>query len=170
MSLLNIIIYPAPILHHVAKLVGKVDDDIRQLLDDMTETMRAAPGVGLAAPQVNVGQRVVVIDITEGKQLFQMVNPEIIAREGEIEWDEGCLSVPDFRIVMRRSQKVTCRSLDRHGKEQTVNAENLLAVCIQHEIDHLDGKLIIDRVNRLEQDLYLQKLRKGKLGKAKSAL
>ncbi|MBI4126592.1 MAG: peptide deformylase, partial [Deltaproteobacteria bacterium] len=129
MSLLNIVVYPAPILHQVAKMVEKVDAEIHQLLDDMTETMRSAPGVGLAAPQVNIERRVVVIDVTEGKELYQMVNPEIVSREGDIEWEEGCLSIPDFRIVMKRSRKVTCHYLDRNGKEQTINAENLLAVC-----------------------------------------
>ncbi len=161
MSILTIAMYPAAILHRVAAPVKKVDDDIRQLLDDMAETMAAAPGVGLAAPQVRVDKRVIVINTT-GKNLVQMVNPEILSRDGEIEWEEGCLSIPDFRIVMKRSQQVTCRYGDRNGKEQQMDARDLAAVCIQHEIDHLDGKLIIDQVSRLQQDLYLKRLKKGK--------
>lgn len=174
MSLLKIALYPAPILHQVAVPVASVDEAIRKLLDDMAETMYRAPGIGLAAPQVNVSKRVVVIDVghaaPDGEArthvgLQQMVNPEILSREGEIEWEEACLSVPGFHHVMTRSKKITCRFLDRDGKEQTITALNLLAVAIQHEIDHLDGKLIIDSVSRLQRDLYLEKLKKGKVGR-----
>lgn len=178
MAILNIVLYPAPVLHRAATAVAQVDDTIRQLLDDMTETMYAAPGVGLAAPQVNVSQRLIVIDIAEGRagvgatrtSLYQMVNPEIIAQSGEIEWEEGCLSIPDFLIVMKRSRQVRCRYLDSRSREQVIEAEGLLAVCLQHEIDHLNGKLIIDTVSRLKQDLYLQKLKKGKTGRSTTSL
>ena len=162
MALLDIVIYPATVLHRVAKPVEEIDDAICRLLDDMTETMYAAPGVGLAAPQVNVSRRVVVVDVEESG-LYQMVNPEIIAHSGEIEWEARCLSIPDFSLVMKRSQNVTCRYLDRHGKSRVVEAADLLAVCFQHEIDHLNGKLIVDNLSRLKQDLYLRKLKKGKM-------
>lgn len=162
MSILTIAIYPAPILHTKAAPVEKVDDDVRRLLDDLTETMYAAPGVGLAAPQVSISRRITVMDVEDGRALYQMVNPEIVSQSGAIEWEEGCLSIPEFRIVMKRSQNVVCRYLDRHGKKCEVAALDLFAVCIQHEIDHLNGKLIIDEVSTLKQDLYLQKLKKGK--------
>lgn len=156
--------YPNPILHRPAAPVKKVDDEIRRLLDDMAETMYAEDGVGLAAPQVGVSLRCAVIDIgnadEEAPGLIKMVNPEIVSREGEIEWDEGCLSVPDFRMKMKRSSKLTARFLDENGMKKEIQAEGLLAVAVQQEIDHLDGKLILDSASGIKRDIYARKLKK----------
>lgn len=164
MSLLEIKIYPDPILKKKAEPVEKITKEIQQLLDNMAETMYAAPGVGLAAPQVGISKRVIVLDTTwsqpEGKrELYQLVNPTIVHQEGEIEWEEGCLSIPGYLQKMKRSKKVAIEALDKNGKPITVSGENLLAVCLQHEIDHLDGKLIIDQASRLKRNLYLEKLK-----------
>lgn len=161
----KVITYPDPVLRKKATPVKAVDDGIRELLCDMVETMYAGDGVGLAAPQVAVNLRVITIDVsagTEGKGpgLVKIVNPEIISREGEIEWDEGCLSVPDFRMVMKRSSKLSVQYIDENGASQELSAEGLLAVAIQHEIDHLDGKLIIDLASRLKRDLYERRIKK----------
>lgn len=158
--------YPDPILHRVAKPVEKVDDEIRTLLEDMAETMYAEDGVGLAAPQIGVSLRLAVIDISgtdegKGTGLLKLVNPEIISREGEIEWEEGCLSVPEFRRTMKRSRVLRIRYIDERGEPQEITASGLLAVAVQQELDHLDGKLIIDEASRLKQDLYVKKLRKA---------
>jgi peptide deformylase len=169
MAVRDIVTFPAPILHQVAKPVTEVNDEIRALLDDMVETMYAADGVGLAAPQIGVGLRLAVIDIGEpvpGREdesdtLIKIVNPEIVRREGEIDWDEGCLSVPGFTHVMKRSRELTVDYLDERGEKNTVEASGLLAVAFQQEIDHLDGKLIIDQISPLKQDMYLSKLRKA---------
>ncbi|MDP2599140.1 MAG: peptide deformylase [Deltaproteobacteria bacterium] len=165
MSLLPIITYPNPVLKTVCKPVEKVTKEIQKLLEEMAETMYAAPGIGLAAPQVNVLKRVIVIDTVwkqeeSGRQLYQLVNPVIVERSGSIEWEEGCLSIPEFSQIMKRSQKVTVKALDKSGKEIVIDAEELLAVCLQHEIDHLDGKLIIDKASRLKRKLYLDKIKK----------
>ncbi|MBI2346723.1 MAG: peptide deformylase [Deltaproteobacteria bacterium] len=172
MAVLPITIYPAPILKRKAKQVPAVTDEIRRLLDDMAETMYAAPGIGLAAPQVNVGLRVIVVDVgepvplldrTEPKEtrrkLYQLVNPEIVAREGEVENEEGCLSIPHFRQVMKRRAKVTVRALDRTGKPIEIAGHELLSVALQHEIDHLEGKLIIDGLSQLKKEQYLRQLK-----------
>lgn len=158
--------FPDPILHQVARPVDRVDDEIRALLCDMAETMYAEDGVGLAAPQIGVSLRLAVIDISgtaegEGTKLLKLVNPEILSREGEIEWEEGCLSVPDFRLTMKRSKALRVRYLDENGERHEISASGLLAIAIQQEIDHLDGKLIIDNVSRLKRDLYVNKLRKA---------
>ncbi len=161
----KIITYPNPILANQSKEIEAVDDEIRALLADMVETMYAHDGVGLAAPQVAVNIRAIVIDTSgsdpTGVGLLKMVNPEIVTREGEMEFEEGCLSVPDMRVKMKRSARVTARFLDENGEERTIEAEGLLAVAIQHEIDHLDGALIIDNVSRLKRDIYLRKRRKA---------
>lgn len=157
--------FPDPILHKIAKPVDVVDDEIRILLDDMVQTMYAEDGVGLAAPQIGVSVRAAVIDISgngeDSPGLLKIINPEILSREGEIEWDEGCLSVPEFRMVMKRSKKLHVRYLDENGKSHEVHAEGLLAIAFQQEIDHLDGKLIIDSASHLKQDIYLKKIRKA---------
>ncbi|OQA61140.1 MAG: Peptide deformylase 1 [bacterium ADurb.Bin270] len=163
----KIITHPNPILRKVAKPALEVDDEIRTLLADMVETMYADGGVGLAAPQVAVSLRVIVIDIdseaSEKKYgVLKIVNPEIIDREGQIEWEEGCLSVPDFRIKMKRSARVTLRYLDENGIRKTLDCKELLSIAVQHEIDHLDGKLIIDCASGLKQDMYLKKIEKKK--------
>lgn len=156
--------YPAPILRKVASPVEKVDDDIRSLLNDMAETMYAEDGVGIAAPQVGVSLRVAVIDTGGAEEgnpgLIKMVNPEIVSREGEIDWEEGCLSVPDFRVKMKRSESLVVRYLDENGNEKELAANGLLAVAVQQEIDHLDGKLILDAAGRIKRDIYTRKLKK----------
>jgi peptide deformylase len=157
----KIVTYPDPILRKTAAPVGKVDDEIRSLLDDMAETMYADEGVGLAAPQVGVGLRAVVIDVgSEGPGLLKMVNPEVVKQEGEIRWEEGCLSVPDLRVVVKRHERIAVRYLDQDGVHRELEARGLLAVAVQHEIDHLDGRLIIDNISRLKQDMYLRKRKK----------
>lgn len=167
MGILKIKIYPDPILKQVCEPVEKVTQEIRKLLDDLAETMYAAPGVGLAAPQIGILKRVLVID-TEWSQkenpkenLYQLVNPKIVFKEGEIEWEEGCLSIPGFLQKTTRSKKVKVEALNREGKLITVEGEDLLAVCLQHEIDHLNGKLIIDKASRLKRNLYLEKLKES---------
>ena len=164
MSILPILLYPDPVLKSACAPVEKITKEIQKLVDDMAETMYAAPGVGLAAPQVGITKRVIVIDITwkeeEGpQQLYQLVNPKIVHREGMIDWEEGCLSIPEFLQTMKRAQKVKVEALDRQGNPITIEAEDLLAICLQHEIDHLDGKLIIDKASRLKRNLYLEKLK-----------
>jgi peptide deformylase len=156
--------YPNPILTKPSRPIAAVDDEVRKLLSDMAETMYANDGVGLAAPQIGEGVRAIVVDVgaAAGGEagLLKLVNPEIVAREGEIEWEEGCLSVPDLRVTMRRSRRVTVRYLDESGAARELVAEELLAVAIQHEIDHLDGKLIIDNVSRLKREFYVRKRKK----------
>lgn len=151
MAILDILNYPDDRLRTVAKPVENVDDAIKQLVDDMFETMYSAPGIGLAATQVNVHQQVIVIDISEQKdQPLCLINPEIIAEEGTERCEEGCLSVPDIYESVERSEKVTVKAMDRNGDEYTLDADGLLAVCIQHEIDHLKGKLFVDYLSPLK--------------------
>ena len=159
----KIITYPNPLLNSVSKPLETVDDSVRTLLADMAETMYVADGVGLAAPQIGVGLRVIVVDVggESGPGLLKMVNPEILSRDGEIEWEEGCLSVPDLRVMMKRSKRIRAKYLDENGAIKELDAEDLLAVEIQHEIDHLDGKLIIDNVGRIRRDLYLRKRKRA---------
>jgi peptide deformylase len=143
--------------------VKNVDDNIRRLVDDMFETMYAAPGIGLAATQVNMHQQVVVIDVSEEKdQPLCLINPQIIESEGEEESEEGCLSVPDIYDRVRRAERVTVKALDREGAEFTLKAEGLLAVCIQHEIDHLQGNLFVDYLSPLKQQRLRKKIEKSR--------
>lgn len=161
MALLPILRYPDPRLHTRAAPVREVNDEIRQLIADMAETMYEAPGIGLAATQVNVHQRVVVIDTSEDKSaLLALVNPEIIARSGEQVCEEGCLSVPGIYDKVSRSETVRVRALDQQGKTFELDAEGLLAVCIQHELDHLEGKVFVEYLSQLKQTRI-----KGKLAK-----
>jgi peptide deformylase len=161
MALLPILTYPDPRLHTVAKPVTLVDDRIRRLIDDMAETMYAAPGIGLAATQVNVHERVIVIDISEERnQLIAFINPEIVAAEGREMAEEGCLSVPGIYDKVERAEKVTVKALDRHGQSFTLDADGLLAVCIQHEMDHLQGKVFVEYLSQLKQTRIKTKLRK----------
>ncbi|MFA4874791.1 MAG: peptide deformylase [bacterium] len=157
----KIVSYPSPVLSRASKPIETVDDSIRALLSDMAETMYVADGVGLAAPQIDAGLRAIVVDVGGEPGLLKMVNPEIVSREGEIEWEEGCLSVPEFRIVIKRSRRVHVRYLDENSAVRELDAEDLLAVAIQHEIDHLDGKLIVDNVSRLKRELYVKKRKKA---------
>jgi peptide deformylase len=164
MALLPILTAPDPRLKKKSLPVESVDDGVRQLMDDMLETMYDAPGIGLAAPQVGVLKRVVVLDIeredTKTGPLF-MANPEIIdASDEDASYEEGCLSVPEHYSDVVRPAKVTVRYLDREGKTQEIAAEGLLATCLQHEIDHLDGILFIDHISALKRNMILRKLLK----------
>ena len=169
MALQKIVLYPDPRLREKAKEVTKVDDRVRKILDDMAETMYAAPGIGLAGPQIGVIERLVVIDLGEREEgedgepaakahLYKLVNPHVIAKAGSTEWEEGCLSIPDVKEKVKRSNELTVSALDEQGKEITIKAKGLLAVCLQHEIDHLDGVLFIDRLSRLRKELIRSKL------------
>lgn len=161
MARLDILHYPDARLHTVAKPVQAVDARIRQLVDDMAETMYAAPGIGLAATQVNVHERVIVIDITETRDdLRVFINPEIVSQSGRVEGEEGCLSVPGVFDRVTRSEHVTVRALDRDGKPFELQADGLLAVCIQHEMDHLLGKVFVDYLSMLKRNRIKQKLLK----------
>jgi peptide deformylase len=163
MAILNILHYPDKRLRTVAKPVEKVGDDIRQLVDDMLETMYDAPGIGLAATQVNVHQRVIVIDVSpENDQPLCLINPEILESGGTEETEEGCLSVPDIYESVQRAETVTVRALNREGETFTIEAEGLLAVCIQHEMDHLMGKLFVDYLSPLKQQRLRKKLQKNR--------
>ena len=163
MALLEILKYPDPLLKQVAKPVTSVTAETVRLIEDMVETMYAAPGVGLAAPQVGVSKRIIVLDIDHenpGKNLLKLINPEIRRSEGEVLWEEGCLSVVDFTVEIKRAARVELKALDEREKQVSLDAEGLLAVALQHEIDHLNGKLILDRVSRLKRDLYARRLKK----------
>jgi peptide deformylase len=161
MALLPILHYPDPRLHQRAAPVARVDDRIRQLIRDMAETMYAAPGIGLAATQVDVHERVIVLDVSEDRtDLRVFVNPVIVEAEGEAETEEGCLSVPGVFDKVRRAARVKVRALDADGEPFVLEAEGLLAVCIQHEIDHLEGKVFVEYLSRLKQQRIAAKLRK----------
>jgi peptide deformylase len=153
MALLPILEYPDPRLRLRAKPVTKVDDRIRRLIDDMLETMYEAPGIGLAATQVDVHERVIVIDISErNDEPVCLVNPEILEKEGSINSEEGCLSVPEFFEFVDRAERIRVRALDRQGEIMEFEAEGMLAVCIQHEMDHLEGKLFVDYLSALKRE------------------
>jgi peptide deformylase len=157
----EILQYPDERLYTVAKAVTAVDADIRTLVHDMAETMYAAPGVGLAATQIDVHKRVITIDVSEGRdELLVLINPEIIERDGAQECEEGCLSVPGVYEKVKRALKVKVRALGLDGQAFTIDAEGLLAVCIQHEMDHLDGKVFVDYLSRLKQGRIRSKLAK----------
>jgi peptide deformylase len=161
MTALSILRYPDPRLHKVAARVARVDDKIRKLIKDMAATMYAAPGVGLAATQVDVHVRVIVIDISETHdQLRVFVNPEIVAASGQSDCEEGCLSVPGVYDKVTRAGRVTVRALDAEGREFDLDADGLLAVCIQHEMDHLEGKVFVEKLSRLKQGRILARLKK----------
>lgn len=161
MALLSILHYPDQRLHTVASPVREVNAEIRKLVDDMAQTMYAAPGIGLAATQVNVHKQVIVVDISETHdKLMAFINPKIVARDGEGEREEGCLSVPGIYEKVTRSERITVEAMDRDGKAFTLHAEGLLAVCIQHEIDHLQGKVFVEYLSRLKQARIKIKLQK----------
>ncbi len=161
MALLNILHFPDPRLRTRAEPVERVDDEIRQLTDDMLETMYDAPGIGLAATQVNVHKRVVVIDISEERNSpLILINPEILDKDGVEEMEEGCLSVPGFFELVQRADRVRFRALNRKGEPFEMEAEGLLAVCVQHEIDHLEGKLFVDYLSSLKRQRIQKKLEK----------
>jgi peptide deformylase len=163
MSLLNILHFPDPRLRTVAEPVDAVTDEIRQLVDDMLETMYDAPGIGLAATQVNVHKRILVADVSEERDSPRIfINPQILEAVGEEEMEEGCLSVPGFYEKVRRAESVKVRALDPDGRPFEEQLEGLLAVCVQHEIDHLDGKLFVDYLSSLKRDRIRKKLEKHK--------
>lgn len=159
MAQLSIICYPDPRLHTRAAKIDCVDASIRKLAADMAETMYAAPGVGLAATQVDRHVQLIVIDVSEDKsKLMTFINPEILSREGECEGEEGCLSVPGVYETVRRSARVRVRALDVDGQAFELEADDLLAVCIQHEMDHLQGKVFVEYLSRLKQTRIKSKL------------
>lgn len=161
MALLNILQYPDERLHTVAGRVPKVTDETRALVDDMAETMYSAPGIGLAATQVDVHQRVIVIDISDTHdQLHVLINPEITARSGESDYEEGCLSVPGIFGKVERAERVTVEAWDRDGNPFVLDADGLLAVCIQHEMDHLVGKVFVEYWSRMKQARIQTKFKK----------
>jgi peptide deformylase len=161
MAILDILRYPDPRLYKVAQPVAHVDESIRRLVRDLAETMYAAPGIGLAATQVDVHKRVIVIDVSDARdQLVVLINPEIVWREGEKECEEGCLSVPGVYDVVKRAERVKVRALDAEGRPFERDAEGLLAVCVQHEMDHLEGKVFVEYLSRLKQARIRAKLQK----------
>lgn len=155
--------YGADVLHVPAEPVGEITPDVEQLIDDMVQTMYAAPGIGLAAPQVGVGLRIFVCDVSAGRNpadLLTFVNPEFVERDGMQLEEEGCLSVPGFNATVARPARAVVTGLDRSGQPQTIEGSDLLARCFQHEMDHLDGTLFVDRLRGLQKDLILRKVRK----------
>jgi peptide deformylase len=162
MALLNVLSYPDPRLHKVAKPVATVDARIKKIVADMAETMYEAPGVGLAATQVDIHERIVVIDVSDDQnELMVFINPEIIWASPEKKtWREGCLSVPEFYDEVERPAQVKVKALDLHGKEFEVEADGLLAVCLQHELDHLQGKVFVEYLSLLKRNRISQKMKK----------
>jgi len=163
MAILEILKYPEPVLSKVASPVKSFTGKTVALISDMLETMYAAPGVGLAAPQVGVSQRIVVLDLdpeNPGKQVYKLINPVVTRAEGEVVWEEGCLSVVDYTAEVRRAAQVEVVAFDEKEQAVKIEADGLLAVALQHEIDHLDGKLFIDRISRLKRDLYTRRRKK----------
>ena len=159
-----IILLPDPVLRRVADPIVTVDDEVRRLADDMLETMYAAPGVGLAAPQVGVSRRLIVLDVSDTddeKAPYVMINPSIVKRSDKQNvHEEGCLSIPDVRAEIERPAEIVVAYLDRDGKAHELAADDLLATCIQHEIDHLDGRLLIDYMSRLKRDMVIRRFKK----------
>ena len=161
MAILPIHTLPDPVLRQKAKKVRSIDNSIQKLVADMLETMHADPGrAGLAAPQVGISLRVIVIGIPEQEDII-LINPEIVKRNGERLIDEGCLSVPDFRSDVKRASQILVEGLDREGKPLRIEAEGLLAVVLQHEIDHLNGTLFIDRISSLKRQMYKRRIQKS---------
>lgn len=168
MALLEILEFPDPRLRTVAKPISQVDDGIRKLADDMLETMYDAPGVGLAATQVNVHKRLIVIDVSEDKsQPLVLINPEYEVLEGTQEYDEGCLSVPGYYETVTRAERIRLKALDRNGEPYEMDCDGLLSVCVQHEIDHLDGKLFVDHISKLKRERIRSKLVRSQKARAK---
>ncbi len=159
----EILRYPDPRLKQSAELVDNITGDLVQLVDDMVQTMYDAPGIGLAAVKLGIPQRIVVLDANHeepGKDLIKLVNPVITSREGEVLWEEGCLSVVDYTAEVKRAAKIEVKAWTPDEKEIVFQAEDLFAVALQHELDHLDGKLFIDRISRLKKELYARRVKK----------
>lgn len=163
MALRRILKFPEPLLKQTATDVANIDGQVDEVLRDMAETMYAAPGVGLAAPQVGVGERMIVVDVdgeNPGKHLLKLINPVIVEREGTILWEEGCLSVVDYTAEVKRSARILLEAWTVDQQQVRIEADGLLAVALQHELDHLDGKLFIDRISALKRDSYKRKVRR----------
>ena len=161
MALLPILQYPDERLHRVAQPVTRVDEKIRQIIKDMAETMYAAPGIGLAATQVDIALRIIVIDSSPSHdQLLTLINPQLISHSGVSEFEEGCLSVPGIYEKVPRADRIRIRALDAQGQPFERDADGLLAVCIQHEMDHLEGRVFVEYLSRLKQQRIVEKLRK----------
>jgi peptide deformylase len=161
MALLDILEFPDPRLRTRAKPISNVTGKIAKLADDMLETMYAAPGIGLAASQVNVHQRLLVLDVSDDKRApLVFINPEIVAHEGEIQSDEGCLSIPGFYEPVQRFEKIQVKAVNKEGSEFVLDADDLLAICIQHEMDHLEGKLFVDYLSGTKRQLIRKRLLK----------
>lgn len=170
MAILHICTYPEEILRQRAEPITEIDEEVVKLVDHMAETMYSAPGIGLAATQVGVAKQVLVADIAPRRpesELIVLINPEIVAAEGEVIFEEGCLSVPDYQAEVKRYERITVRGLNLKGEEVEIEAEGLLAIVLQHEIDHLNGVLFIDRLSKLKRDLYKRRMRK-KVAKGQS--
>ncbi len=162
---MKIYTYPEAVLKTTAEPIKDIDEDLQKIIDQMIETMYLAPGIGLAANQVGLLKRVLVFDGSpreEEPDPHVLINPEIVVSEGSIKWNEACLSVPDYTADVIRKSRVQVKGLDRHGNPLGLEAEDLLAVCLQHEIDHLDGLLFIDRISSLKRALYKKKRKKKK--------
>jgi peptide deformylase len=160
---MEIVTYPDPVLKRKALTVENIDGEIQSLIDNMSTLMYQSSGIGLAANQVGVEQRIIIFDIDykeKGKNLTVLINPEIIVAENKIEFEEGCLSVPDFQGMINRKRYVQVQGLDRDGKSINIEAEDLTAICIQHEIDHINGTLILDHVSHLKRSIYKRKIEK----------
>ena len=175
MAILDIVIYPNTVLRTKSEPILEITEEIKELAYNMIETMYHAPGIGLAANQVGVAKRLIVVDVTSEEEKlsdpnhkpFILINPEIVQTEGEINYEEGCLSIPDIREMVARHNKITVKGLNIDGEEMTIDAEGLLAVCFQHEIDHIDGVLFIDHLTFLKKQIIQNKLQK--LAKKKNA-
>jgi len=165
MAVLEILKYPHRLLKKRSQEIEKIDENTRRLIQDMIETMYDANGVGLAACQVGVSKRIIVLDVSPmdpEQDLLALINPEIMAEEEEIDHEEGCLSVPDCQEIIKRRQKVRVRGMSSEGKEIELEAQGILAIALQHEVDHLNGVLILDRMSGLKREIYRNKLRKKK--------
>ncbi|MFQ5458842.1 MAG: peptide deformylase [Myxococcota bacterium] len=163
MAIIPLVEFPNPALKKIAEPVGKVDEAVRKLLSDMADTMYDAPGIGLAAPQIGISRRIIVVDVNwreQDRHPRGYVNPEIVFSEGAMAFDEGCLSVPGFQSEVKRASRVVVKALDPDGKPVEIAAEGLEAVCFQHEVDHLNGMLFIDRISRLKRGLYVKRRKK----------
>ncbi|MEW6107589.1 MAG: peptide deformylase [Nitrospirota bacterium] len=163
MAILEIKKFPSKILNQKALPVTSFDDNLQSLIDDMIETMCAAPGVGLAAPQVGVSKRLAVIDISTKETkfpVFVLINPVVLKKEGIIEFEEGCLSIPEYTVKLQRAEKVYVKAIDRKGRNIEIQGEGLLSIALQHEIDHLDGILLIDRISPIKREFFKKRFKK----------
>lgn len=164
MSVRDVVTYPQATLRQKSETIKEVSKEIKDLIREMKETMYASSGIGLAAPQVGVNQKVIVVDVTPyqpDQKPFALINPEIISGEGEVDSTEGCLSVPGFLETIKRKEKVTVRGIDEEGKEVEIEATGMLAICLQHEIDHLNGLTIVERLSPLKRGIIRKKLKKA---------